>query len=205
MESTGIVPTMPVGGNSMFGGEGIWIFALLILLFGSNGGFGFCGNRNGIPSNVATTQDVTYTSAFNQLQDENSNIISTIGNTRNDIITAIKDSAYANLTESRDIEAAVNAGFARQSECCCNTLRAIDGVNYNSAINTAAINANTTAQTQKILDKLSEDKISALQGRINSLELQNAMSGVVRYPLSMTYAYNANPFCGCGCGCNNLV
>lgn len=71
-------------------------------------------------------------------------------------------------------------------------------------MNTAAINANTTAQTQKILDALSADKISALQGRINQLELQNAVAGVVRYPTAMTYAYNANPFCGCnaGCGCN---
>ena len=68
-------------------------------------------------------------------------------------------------------------------------------------MNTAAINANTTAQTQKILDALSADKISALQGRINQLELQNAVAGVVRYPTAMTYAYNANPFCGCNAGC----
>ena len=40
MDGTGMVPTMPLGnGSSMFGGEGIWIFALLILLFGANGGF----------------------------------------------------------------------------------------------------------------------------------------------------------------------
>lgn len=36
---------------------------------------------------------------------------------------------------------------------------------------------------------------------INQLELQNAVAGVVRYPTAMTYAYNANPFCGCNAGC----
>ena len=58
----------------------------------------------------------------------------------------------------------------------CSQLRAIDGVNYNAAMNTASINANTTAQTQKILDALAQNKIDALQGRVNQLELQNAVS-----------------------------
>lgn len=84
------------------------------------------------------------------------------------------------------------------------TQRAIDGVQYSSAINTANINATITSQTQKVLDKLAEDKISALQGRISQLELQQAVSGVVRYPTSYTYNAGASPFCGggysCGCG-----
>ena len=66
-------------------------------------------------------------------------------------------------------------------------------------MNTAAINANTTAQTQKILDALAQNKIDALQNRVNQLELQQATSTTVKYPTSMTYSYNANPFCGCGC------
>jgi len=72
-------------------------------------------------------------------------------------------------------------------------------------MNTAAINANTTAQTQRILDVLSQNKIDELQGKINALELQNAVAGVVRYPNGWTYNAGTNPFCGCnnscGCGC----
>ena len=88
----------------------------------------------------------------------------------------------------------------------CNTLRAIDNVKFENAQNTAAINATTTAQTQKILDALAQNKIEALQNRVNQLELQQATQGIVRYPSSMTYAYNANPFCSCngGCGYNNI-
>ena len=85
----------------------------------------------------------------------------------------------------------------------CSQLRAIDSVNYNAAMNTAAINATTTAQTQKILDALAQNKIDALQARINQLELAQATATTVKYPTSMTYAYNANPFCGCGCS-NNI-
>jgi hypothetical protein len=67
-------------------------------------------------------------------------------------------------------------------------------------MNTAAINANTTAQTQKILDAICQNKIEAMQSKINALELQNAVAGVVRYPNGMTYNAGMSPFCG-GCGC----
>ena len=85
-------------------------------------------------------------------------------------------------------------------QCCCETQRAIDGVNYNNAINTASINANTTASTQKILDALAENKIEALQSKIQSLELAQAMNNVVRYPNATTYTAGNSPFCNCGCG-----
>ena len=75
----------------------------------------------------------------------------------------------------------------------------IDGVNYNAAMNTASINANTTAVGQKILDAIMGNKMEDMQNRINQLELQNALQGVVRYPNGYTYTAGTNPFCGCGC------
>jgi len=69
-------------------------------------------------------------------------------------------------------------------------------------MNTAAINATTTAQTQKILDALAQNKIEALQGKVNQLELQNALAGVVKYPLQTTYGAGPSPFCNCGGGYN---
>ena len=51
---------------------------------------------------------------------------------------------------------------------------------------------------------IQQNKIETLQGRINQLELQSAMCGVVRYPLQSTYAINSNPFCNCNCGYNNI-
>lgn len=64
---------------------------------------------------------------------------------------------------------------------------------------TAAINANTTAQTQRILDAISTNRMDDMQNRINQLELQNALAGVIRYPNGFTYNAGNNPFCG---GCN---
>ena len=94
--------------------------------------------------------------------------------------------------------------MANENQCCCNTLRAIDGVNFANAQNTAAINANTTAQTQKILDAISTNRMADMQNQINQLQLQNAVAGVVRYPSASTYYAGNNPFCGCGCNGLNI-
>ena len=107
-------------------------------------------------------------------------------------INAIKDGNAALIREFGNVETALSVMGGQMQECCCNTLRAIDSVNYNGAINTAAINANTTAQTQKILDAIMGNRMADMQNQINQLSLQNAMCGVMKYPTS--WAYNAGVF-----------
>lgn len=90
--------------------------------------------------------------------------------------------------------------IANQTECCCNTLRAIDGVNFNAAMNTASINANTTAQTQRILDYLTTTENQKLRDENMMLRMQGMTQDLVRYPTSTAYSAGYNPFCGCGNG-----
>lgn len=208
MEGTGIQPVMPMGSGDGFGfgGSGLWLFAILALMWGGNGFFGGNGNGNAIQADVnrgfdnqnlqAQTRDILGAVTSGTAQ----TIAASTANATN-AINAIKDGNAALIREFGNVENALTDLGGRQQECCCNTLRAIDSVNYNAAMNTASINATTTAQTQKILDALAQNKIEALQAKVNSLELAQAVSGVVRYPTS--YAYNAgpSPFCG-GCGCN---
>ena len=208
MEGTGIQPVMPMGSGDGFGfgGSGLWLFAILALMWGGNGFFGGNGNGNAIQADVnrgfdnqnlqAQTRDILGAVTSGTAQ----TIAASTANASN-AITAIKDGNASLIREFGNVENALTALGGKQQECCCNTLRAIDSVNYNAAMNTASINATTTAQTQKILDALAQNKIEALQAKVNSLELAQAVSGVVRYPTS--YAYNAgpSPFCG-GCGCN---
>ena len=57
MDSTGITPVMPMGGDGGFGLNGLGgIFALLILLGIFNGGFGGFGGNNGVNSLNADMQ-----------------------------------------------------------------------------------------------------------------------------------------------------
>lgn len=194
MEGTGIQPVMsmnPYGNDGGFGESWIFLFAILALMWGGNG---FFGNRSA-DGRVATVEDLNNSANFTRLESQVMNNGNRIESKADAVYSGICDLGYEMAQQFSNTN-------SQLAQCCCATQRAIDSVNYNGAINTAAINANTTAVGQKILDKLSEDKISALQGRINQLELQNAVAGVVRYPSAMTYSYNANPFCAGACGCS---
>ena len=199
---TGITPVMPVGGNDgMWGGNGFMgIFGLLILLGILNGGFGGFGGGN---QQYATRDQVQNGFDTQNMINQTSGILSAVtsgtaqtiaASTQNaaNAITAIKDGNAALIREFGNVETALTALGGKQQECCCSILRAVDGVNYNGAINTAAINANTTAQTQKILDAIMGNRMADMQNQINALSLQNALSGVMKYPT--TWAYNAGVF-----------
>lgn len=202
MDSTGIQPVMPMGGDGGFGLNGLGgIFALLILLGIFSGGFGGgFGNNNGVntlnadmqrgfdqQNTMAQTRDILSAVTSGTAQ----TIAASTQNATN-AIEAIKDGNAALIREFGNVETALTALGGKQQECCCEILRAVDGVNYNGAINTAAINANTTAQTQKILDAIMGNRIADMQNQINQLSLQNAMCGVMKYPTS--WAYNAGVF-----------
>lgn len=74
----GIQPTFPIGGND-FGGNGIWLFAILALMWGGNG---FFGGRNG---NAATTEDLASQSNFTRLEAQGNAISASITNLANGI------------------------------------------------------------------------------------------------------------------------
>lgn len=178
MEGSGIQPVMSMnpgygyGGDGLFGGDGaLVLFAILAMMWGGNGFFG-----RGADGRCATVEDLNNSANFTRLESQVMN---------NGNRTEYKTDAIQNGLCNLGYEMAQQFG---------STYSRIDQ-------STALINANVTAQAQKILDRLSEDKICALQGKISQLELQQALSGVVRYPQTITYNAGASPFCsGCGCG-----
>lgn len=214
---------MIFGGDGMGFGNGgfIWAFLIFALLMG-NGGFGGWGNGNGNSNaiqndinrgfdnqNVVANQRETLAA----INDASARGIAATNQSFHDMM-AYNGDKYNELT--RDIGAlAVSQAnaLANQNACCSDTkmLIAETGANinagiaqnrYDAAMNTAAVNANTTAQTQKILDAIAQNKIEALQGKVNQLELAQAMNGVVRYPSALTYSAGGSPFCNCGNGWN---
>ena len=196
MDNLSIADAMALrGGNDNYGYGmgGWWMIILFALIFNGNG---FWGNRgaNGEP---VTEAGLCNAMNFNNLENA---------------VGRLNDSQQAGFNGIQRVLcqgfAAINAGINQvrfdNQQCCCETQRAIDGVNYNAAMNTAAINANTTAGIQKVLDKLCENETNALRARVQQLELQGALCGVIRYPTMTTYATNCNPFFS-GCGCNGNI
>ena len=196
MDNLSIADAMALrGGNDNYGYGmgGWWMIILFALIFNGNG---FWGNRgaNGEP---VTEAGLCNAMNFNNLENA---------------VGRLNDSQQAGFNGiQRDLcqgFAAINAGINQvrfeNQQCCYETQRLLDRNDYNAAMNTAAINANTTAGIQKVLDKLCENETNALRARVQQLELQSAMCGVVRYPTMSTYATNCNPFFS-GCGCNGNI
>lgn len=115
------------------------------------------------------------------------NAISTLGYQEQQNLNAVNQNL---MNRSYEMQQSID-------NCCCTTQRAIDNVNFNVESKAAEINANTTAQTQKILDAIAGNRMADMQNQINQLQLQNALCGVVRYPMASTYVMPNNPFCGC--------
>ena len=191
MDSTGITPVYPMGNDGGFGLNGLGgIFALLILLGIFNGGFGGFGGNNGVNTLNADMQR----GFDNQnLQAQTRDILGAVtsgtaqtiaASTQNaaNAITAIKDGNASLIREFGNVENALGALSGEMQNCCCNTLRAIDGVNYN-----------TTVQIQKVLDAIAGNRIADLQQQVNALQLQAATSNVLRFPNSWTFAGGVFP------------
>lgn len=202
----GITPTYNIGGNNdgFFGGNGLWLFAILALMWGGNGGlFGGSGNSNAIQADVnrgfdnqnlqAQTRDILGAVTNGTAQ----TIASSTANATN-AINAIKDGNAALIREFGNVETSLTALTGNMQNCCCSIQRNIDSVNYNNAINTAAIKEVIIAENQKTRDLFTGNEMNAMRSRINQLELQNAVAGVVRYPNGMTYNAGTSPFCNCG-------
>ena len=177
-----------MSGNE-FGNNGIMcMFFLFLLIFGW-GGFG--GNQNTAMQQGFDMQN-TLANQRELLAATNQSFHDTMG---------VINNAYGEL--QRDI-AGLAVGqanlLAQENECCANTSMAIAQNRYDAALNTAAINANTTAQTQKVLDAIQQNKIESLQAQVSALELQNQLASVVRYPSNTFYAVPSPCFNTCGCG-----
>lgn len=186
METNGITPVMPVGDGVGGGSSFMWIFGLLILLgLFNGGGFGFGGNGNldasmqrGFDTQnlQAQTRDILGAVTGGTAQ----TIAASTANATN-AINAIKDGNAALIREFGTVETALTGLAGKQQECCCSVLRAIDGANYN-----------TTVQIQKVLDAIAGNRMADMQSQINALQLQNAMSGVMKFP--NMWAFNGGVF-----------
>lgn len=181
--------------KSIMGDEGMgggWFLIVILFLFL----FGFGNNRNGMGmgncggDGYVTTSQFESENNFRTLDNSNrmtQNGLCQLGYEQANLINASTAQIVGNITtEGRNIQ-------SQLADCCCTTQRAIDSLKLENCQN-----------TQKILDAITTDRMAQMQNQINQLQMQNALCGVVRYPMASTWNAGSNPFCGCGCGCNGL-
>lgn len=179
-----------VDGGDGFGnmGGGGWIIWILLFAALSGGGFGFGGRGQ-----AATTDEVAAGFNFSGINNKLNELTAGQASINQNLGTAICQLGYQDAQHTYDLSRQI-------ADCCCTTQRSIDGVKFDMANYNAATNATITAGVQKILDKMCADQTAALQARVQSLELQQALCGI---PRTSPYGYGiyAYPTCqptGCG-------
>ena len=179
------------GNNNGWGAEGSWLWFLIVVfaIFGGwgngFGGFGGNGMNGGVGREIQRGFDnqavvskldgITngICDGFYAVQNGMNGINTNILQTGFGIQQAINADTVANMQNT-------NALQSQLANCCCETREAIQGVNYNMATNTCALqntmNNNTrdiidsqNAGTRAILDFLTQDKIATLTAENNDL------------------------------------
>ena len=209
MRGEGIVPVMEVGNNNGFNGFGgygdgaWWIIILLLFGYGRNGFGGFGGN-GGVGENYVLATD--FATIERKLDGINNGICDStfaLNNTINTGFFGVQNSLTQGFAGLNTALLQGNYALSSQlADCCCKTQRAIDGVNYNNAIQTNTIQntlCNSTRDiidaqncgTRAILDAITanriEDKnaqIQAQQNEINALRLKASQEAQNAYLIS---------------------
>lgn len=178
------------GNNNGWGAEGSWLWFIIVIfaIFGWGGfgnGFGGNGMNGGVGSEIQRGFDnqavvskldgITngICDGFYAVQTGMNGINTNILQTGFGIQQAINADTVANMQNTNTLQ-------SQLANCCCETREAIQGVNYNMATNTCALqntmNSNTrdiidsqNAGTRAILDYLCNEKISSLQAENNDL------------------------------------
>lgn len=174
------------------GGSGLWVILFFLLMMGNNGNF----FGNGGAPNVLNTD-------FSVLERKLDGLANGICSAQYENARLANQTDMAMLNGFNQTQMAMQQGFAQQQQGCCETLRAIDGVNYNVQQAKSDIMAAIHAEGEQNRSMIQQDKIECLQQQLNQLQLNSALCGVVRYPQSVTYTAGCPPFFGNNCCCNN--
>ena len=175
--TTGIVPTMPVGGDGFgFGGDGIWALLIFAMIFNNGWGFG----NNG--SNLATQDYVSsefvqqaINNGFGRTNDNIAELRQTVATGDMALNSSILENRYAGQLSAcqtqRDILTQTNElntnllttalqSQSKMDECCCN------------------LRASGIENTQKILDVLNQNTIDSLRSEVNDLKNTITANGI---------------------------
>ena len=251
MFNTGNCPSVPIvanldgnNGNNWNDGSWLWFLIVVFAIFGGwgNGFGGFGGGANGgVGSEIQRGFDNQ--AVISKLDGLSNGLCDGFYAMNNSMLTGFNGINTNIMQTGYGIQQAVNADTvanmqntnALQSQlanCCCETREAIQGVNYNMATNTCALqntmNNNTRdiidsqqAGTRAILDFLTQDKIATLTAENNDLrraasqDRQNALlttamsaqtsqiiDAVRPTPVPSFPASNLYGYAYNGCGCN---
>lgn len=229
--------------DGMWGNGAWWIVILLIFGWGGfgNNGWGGNGAGNGY-TDAAIQRGFDNQAVISKLDGITNGLCDGFYAVNNSMLTGFNGINTNIMQTGYGIQQAINADTianmqntnalqAQLANCCCETREAIQGVNYNMATNTCALqtamNSNTrdiidsqNAGFRSILDYLCQDKIATLTAENNDLrraasqDRQNALLTTAMSAQTQQIINSVNPSAipayvvpnpnayAYGCGCN---
>lgn len=225
MRGEGIIPVMEVGnnnGNGGFGGYGngdwAWIIVLFLIFGWGRNGFGnngFGGNGGGaVDGYVLATDFATIERKLDSISNGICDSTFALNNTINTgffgvqnsltqgfagLNTALLQGNYALSSQIADCCCGVKTQLA---DCCCRIERGIDGINYNNALQTSALQQTLCNNTRDIIEnananyraiheelvanklEMKNDRIAEQQNEINALRLKASQEAQNNYLIS---------------------
>lgn len=233
--------------DGMFGGDGAWwLIVLFLFVFcgWGNNGWGNNGNGGGYAATAATQADIQRgfdnSAVISKLDGINNGLCDGFYAVNNGMLTGFNGINTNIMQTGFGIQQAINADTvanmqnanalqSQLAQCCCETREAIQGINYNLATNTCALqntmNNNTrdildnqNNNTRAILDFLTQDKIATLQAENSDLkraasqdrqsalistemnaQAQRLINAINPAPIPAYQVPNPNTYYGCGC------
>lgn len=191
--------------DGMFGGDGSWWIIVLFIFafFGwGNNGWGNNGNGGGYVATAATQADIQRgfdnSAVISKLDGISNGLCDGFYSMNNGMLTGFNGINTNIMQTGFGIQQAINADTvanmqntnalqAQLANCCCETREAIQGVNYNMAQNTCALqntmNNNTrdllenqNSNTRAILDYLCKKETADLRAENQALKLAASQS-----------------------------
>lgn len=195
-----VMPVAPAYGGSYgggFGGDWAWIIILLLcgwggMGFGGMGGFGGFGGydfpwilngQQNTDNNVNNGfRDQMINSGINSLGDKVTSgfgdvqtalcggfagVNATVNAVGNSITSRMYDDTIANMQRSFDLQ-------SQMANCCCEQRAATADLKYTIASEACATRANSTANTQAILDKLCALELDGVKAQLAAEQRENA-------------------------------
>lgn len=206
--------------SGFFGGDGWWAIILFAMIFGwGNNGWGNNGrNSGGVTDGYILASD--FSNIERKIDGVNNGICDGFYAMNTGMLNGFAGITQSVMTNGYETRNAIQSLSSQLADCCCRTQSSIQGVNYNMAMQTNAIEKSLCDGFRSIRDEITanriEDKnaqIAAQQNEINALRLKASQEAQNAYlvnqlkPCPIPAYITCNPYqtytgaCGTGtCG-----
>lgn len=181
-----------MNGNEGFWGEGMFgliLFLIVAGVFSGNGGI-FGGNR--------ATDQVTNDFLFNNLANQNREIMSGINTTDRDVLTTSCNTDKSILESRFTTEMGFNNLTSALQNCCCDLKTAIHS---EGEMTRSLIQSNTIQDLRDRLSASQRETDTANLALQNNAQTQTILTNLGRYVTNPYVPYSYGYY-GCGTGCN---